>query len=81
MPVYDLGNNVIVGYLWNGGWANWFAEQCQFPENDYSLNGARNNWWAWTMADNGQWGWVSEVYFSGGDNYEADGGLYTSCPH
>ena len=36
-----------------------------------------NYWWAYTVSDEGPKGWVSEVYFKGGTNYEADAGLYT----
>jgi hypothetical protein len=27
------------------------------------------------MADNNAWGWVNEVYFRGGANYQSDGAL------
>ncbi|WP_432842025.1 hypothetical protein [Dactylosporangium sp. CA-092794] len=80
VPVYDIsavwtgGNQAPVGYLTYGGWANWFNGQAEFGE--YGLNGYQNRWWAFTQADNGAWGWVPEVYFSGGGNDEPDSGLY-----
>lgn len=75
VPVHAWSSKAapIVGYLWNGGSANWFVAQKQ--SNHYSLGGYYSNWWASTMADNGRWGWVSEVYFSGGGNNERDGRL------
>ncbi|MFB9368562.1 hypothetical protein [Kitasatospora albolonga] len=76
VPVYatrDL-NSGVVGYLVYGGSSNWFVFEKQGAT--VNLGGAVNNWWASTLADNGKWGWVPEVYFSGGDNYEDDRGLY-----
>jgi hypothetical protein len=35
----------------------------------------RNHWWAYTLADTGQWGWVPEVFFKGGRDSDADAGL------
>lgn len=66
----------IVGYLEVGGSTNWFVHQTpsldyQFPENPQ----VRNKWWARTVADNGNWGYVSEVYFAGGENDERDANL------
>lgn len=78
VPVYRFENGQVaeeVGRLNLGGTANWFECQFQFTNEPYSFNGATNNWWAYTMADNGQWGWVPEVFFEGGDDFEADSGL------
>jgi hypothetical protein len=77
-PVYQFQNGAPVGEagrLVEGGSANWFVCQFQFVNQPYSLGSYTTNWWAYTMADNGQWGWVPEVYFSGGGNFEADAGL------
>ncbi|MFI1394330.1 hypothetical protein [Streptomyces sp. NPDC020681] len=76
VPVYAGrdANSAVVGYLTYGGSSNWFVYEKQ--GGTVSLSGGVNNWWASTLADNGQWGWVPEVYFSGGDNYESDAGLY-----
>ena len=78
VPVYanpDQGNNApVVGYLYQGGSANWFVGD-RYRSN-YRLGNLYNHWWAFTQADNGRWGWVPEVYFSGGNNDEADAGLY-----
>jgi hypothetical protein len=62
----------VVGYLTYGGRANWFAYQCPEPEHPYHLDGYWNSWYGYTMADNGRWGFVSEVYFSGGNDNEPD---------
>jgi hypothetical protein len=61
-----------IGYLWNAN-GNWF--DCHKQTVTYYDSGYFNDWWAYTMADNGEWGWVPEVYFSGGDDFERDGGL------
>lgn len=87
VPVYAAPFNSsssrgrVVGHLWNGGSANWFFYQSRFFGALYALRHAGttygNYWWAYTVSDEGSKGWVSEVYFKGGTNYEADGGLYT----
>lgn len=78
VPVYadpDHGNGAaIVGRLVVGGSANWFVGD--HYRSYFSDGGYYNHWWAYTLADNGRWGWVPEVYFSGGNNDETDGGLY-----
>lgn len=88
VPVYASPFNMshwedegdVVGHLWNAE-GNWFL--CQEDVGDvYWGPGDKdyaNTWWAYTMADNGAWGWVSEVYFSGGDDYEGDANL-ANCP-
>lgn len=76
----------VMGYLERGGAANWFVTEMH--GGDFRLGSVANNWWASTRADNGWWGWVPEVYFAGGDNYEDDAGLRlpggyacaTTCP-
>lgn len=78
VPVFRFENGVPVeqvGQLNVGGDANWFECQFQFPDQSYPLGNAVNNWWAFTQADNGQWGWVPEVFFAGGGDFEADAGL------
>jgi hypothetical protein len=74
VPVYntpDAGNGAtVVGRLVNGGRSNWFVgDQIR---SDFRLGAYTNYWWAYTLADNGRWGWVPEVYFRGGDNNEGD---------
>lgn len=67
-------NSRVVGYLWNGGWRNWFF--CEAAGRPQYLGRLVNAWWAATVADgNAERGWVSEVYFSGGLNWEPDRGL------
>ena len=63
----------IVGYLEQGGAANWFVTEMK--GQTFRDGAAENYWWGSTMADNGRWGWVPEVYFAGGDNNEDDAGL------
>lgn len=66
----------IVGYLNQGGSVNWFTSQGHTGDHSRQyLNGYHNKYWAHTMADNGRWGFVSEVYFTGGGNDEPDAGL------
>jgi hypothetical protein len=67
--------NGIVGWLVYGGCNNWFYDQWGTARN-YYLGGYVNNWWATTLADNGRYGWVPEVYFRGGEDFEADAGLF-----
>jgi hypothetical protein len=75
VPVYDTdgSNRHVVGYLVHGGWANWFL--CHRVGSTYVYEGHMNNWWALTMADNGKWGFVSEVFFAGGEDFDPDRGL------
>jgi hypothetical protein len=80
VPVYNTRdvNSGIKGYLTYGGSANWFVYEMQGAS--VTLDGGTNNWWASTMADNGQWGWVPEVYFTGGADNEDDAGLLMPGP-
>lgn len=72
------GTSQRVGVLNKGGWANWFTSQTEGAS--YSAHGYQNNWWAHTMADNGRWGYVSEVYFANGDDFERDATLPVTSP-
>jgi hypothetical protein len=63
----------VVGYLEQGGAANWFVTEMR--GGTFRAGAAENYWWGSTMADNGRWGWVPEVYFAGGENNEDDAGL------
>ena len=63
----------VVGYLYQGGWSNWFF--CEAAGRPYYYGSLVNAWWGLTVADNGPTGWVSEVYFAGGGNWEPDRGL------
>jgi hypothetical protein len=74
VPVFSRDGE-YVGTLNEGGSANWFVCQEQHFYHPFSVNGFESNWWAFTMADNGYYGWVSVAFFSGGDNYEPDSGL------
>lgn len=74
IPVFAQPNGGSrVGMLNKGGWANWFTSQTEGAT--YTAHGYQNNWWARTLADNGQWGYVSEVYFAQGANFERDASL------
>lgn len=77
VPVYsspDQGNAAtVLGYL-NRASGNWFVGDLN--RSTYRSGSLVNTWWAYTMADNGRWGWVPEVFFSGGLNNEPDAGLY-----
>ena len=63
----------VVGVLKRGGWANWFDSQTR--GRSYTERGAVNDWYAHTKADNGRWGYVTEVYFARGDDNESDARL------
>ncbi len=76
IPVYrghSIGSG-RVGSIYAPG-NDWYVCQHRYPNDVYALGAYQNDVWAKTMADNGQWGWVSEVYFRGGRNYEVDAGL------
>jgi len=74
MKNYTGGVNSPVGQMdHSGSHTNWY--HCQAYGDRTTVNGYYNNWWALTMADNGRWGWVNEVYFQGGGNNEPDGNL------
>lgn len=73
VPVTRFGNEV--GQLAEGGKANWFVCQWRFPDQPYEFDEYHNTWYALTEADNGEVGWVSEVFFAGGNNDEPDANL------
>jgi hypothetical protein len=62
---------------------DWYVCQGRYAGQTYGIfyGGAnlQNDWWAYTMADNGQFGYVPEVYFQGGRNFEPDATLSTIC--
>jgi hypothetical protein len=60
----------VVGYLTNGGWANWFLWHWTAGPT-YSAYGYSSRDYAATVADNGAKGWVSAVFFAGTQNYWA----------
>jgi hypothetical protein len=66
------GSEQIVGYIYAPG-NDWY--HCEGRGEQRSIGSFWNTWWAWTMADNGRWGWVNEVYFQGGGNDEPDAAL------
>jgi hypothetical protein len=66
------GSEQPVGYIYAPG-NDWY--HCEAAGRKQSVGNFWNTWWAWTMADNGQWGWVNEVYFQGGGNDEPDATL------
>lgn len=79
VPVYDDVGTGIVGSLENAD-GNWFVCQTRFEGAPYTVPGTDylNDYWALTMADNGEWGWVPEAYFAGGGTNEPDDTL-RSC--
>lgn len=78
IPVYrtDDKRSTVVGYI-DGTRTNWFLYSYRNadPRSTPWVNGYHNVWWASTLADNGRWGWVNQVYFRGGGNDERDGRL------
>ncbi|KIH97214.1 hypothetical protein LP52_20395 [Streptomonospora alba] len=80
IPVYFNPDHTssVRGHLnRTGDRTNWYM--CWFPGTELHLGGYYNDAWAYTMADNGQWGYVNQVYFQGGGNNEHDPGL-PPCP-
>jgi hypothetical protein len=63
------------------GWLHGVANQYFVCQRDFSgveyyyPAGVRNRWWAYTLSDDGKWGWTPEVFFQGGNNDERDKGL------
>ncbi|MEO3869337.1 hypothetical protein ABGB18_10945 [Nonomuraea sp. B12E4] len=74
IPVHaTVRDTRVVGHIEAAG-DDWYA--CGLKGRRHALgNGRLNDWWAKTMADNGTWGYVSQVYFRGGGNLEPDRGL------
>lgn len=66
------------GYLYSAGYANWFV--CQVVGSWVSFDGYSSDWWAYTQADNGRWGYVNETRFSGPWD-EADPQVLPACPN
>lgn len=75
-PVVDV-HGTRIGCL-NGG-TNFV--DCQEAGSEYPSASAavRNDWWAWTEANDGKWGWVSAYWASGGANNERFYGV-PACP-
>jgi hypothetical protein len=72
IPVYydPSAGSRVVGQIYAPG-SDWYYCQQRF-NSIYALGPYQTDVWAFTRADNNQPGWVPEVYFSGGANYEAD---------
>ena len=56
----------IVDYLHPG--KNWIT--CQAKGASMAEGRYYNNWYAYTLGDNGHWGWVSALGAVGGSNYQ-----------
>jgi len=67
----------VVGVLGAGN--SWFVCQRRFGITLEYGGGVVNDWFAYTLTDNGYWGWVSATHFSAGGNMEAVPGL-GYCP-
>ncbi len=74
IPVFGQHNNVI-DYLYRGSGTQYF--RCEAVGARWTRGSYWNTWYAYTQGDGGKWGWVSEVYFKGGNNNEPDAGLPT----
>jgi hypothetical protein len=78
VPVYSAPSQSTskVGWLYSAS-GNWFIcqEYWSGAPSTAHYGPYYNNWWAFTQADNGQWGWVPEVFFKGGGNNEPDATL------
>lgn len=75
IPVHEgpRAGSRIVGYI-NAAGDDWYV--CHGEGASYAIRVGgvlyANNYWAYTYADNLKSGFVNEVYFRGGDNYEPD---------
>jgi hypothetical protein len=65
----------LVGYLHKG--TNWVI--CQRVGNRVTSGAYYNDNWAYTLADDNNWGWVNAVYAGGGDNDGPFGGGVPNC--
>jgi hypothetical protein len=81
VPVHAgaTASSTTVGQLNNGDRTNWFLGQAPGTRFCYPGQPWCNNWWAYTEADNGQWGWVSLTYFASGSNDQSADALAYSC--
>jgi hypothetical protein len=70
------GIDNTTGILYQG--TSWFVCQRRFPVRIW-YGSAANDYWAYTLSDNGWWGWVNAVYISGGVNWGPIPGL-AGCP-
>ncbi|GAA1642816.1 hypothetical protein [Actinoplanes couchii] len=69
-------NSAPAGALADGG-RTWFLGQR--PGEPHTYRSLHNFWWAYTRADNGEWGWVSLVHFTDGVLDQSAEGLQYSC--
>ncbi|MEV0383684.1 hypothetical protein [Nonomuraea sp. NPDC050643] len=69
----------VVGWIWIAG-DDWY--ECGLKGGLYNIGGGEfvHDWWARTMADNDRWGYVSQIYFTGQGQMEADAGLRLCDP-
>jgi len=68
-------NNTSAGTLHAG--TNWV--KCQWNGGMVTLGSYANAWWAYTLSDQGHWGWVNAVYTTSGSNYAPYGGGVPLC--
>ena len=72
IPVYANNMTTKVGTIYAPG-NDWYVCQKEVTTLDpFPYGGYYNDWWAYTKADNGKWGWAPEVFFVGGDNMDPD---------
>jgi hypothetical protein len=69
---YRLHDNTSA-VLYQG--TSWFVCQRRFVNVQAYYGSAANDWWAYTLSDNGLWGWASAVHISGGSNWGGIPGL------
>lgn len=82
IPVHEFPSqsSQVIDYLYSWSGTQYF--NCELGGGRYSAYGYTNVWWGWTQGDvNGQWGYVSEVFFRGGGNDQSDPGLPLCAPN
>lgn len=57
------------------GSGNWFVCQVYYPTEPRAIGANWSSWWAYTLSDQGEWGFVNQVSFSGGGNNQPDSRL------
>jgi|GEM_PF-5107363 len=68
-------NNTSAGTLHVGN--NWI--KCQWNGGLETVGPYSDTWWAYTLSDQGHWGWVNAIYATSGTNYEPYGGGVPLC--
>lgn len=78
-PVASGRDPAVLGWLHGTANQYFVCQELTGVSYQHPTRGWINDWWAWVLSDDNHWGWVPEVFFTGGLNNEADAVLRT-CP-